>query len=294
VSSPPRTRQSQRLPRHRWALAVLALALFGTAGAADAGERGTRGRVQQPTSTRRPLTGKRPGDWRRALAPSLAPTLGRQPADTAEIQRARSHAARGLAKDDLHQYFTTNPTKVRAVLSRLDLSRHIVIELGVGTGIITREVLRRDPIGVIGYEIEPELVTIEDERLAMVAGDFTRSDLRVLGRLRGGDHPLAVIANPPYKELPFIKREIIDKHDIKDVLLMIPARRLKDFPAREGYRVVAELSREDFSPPAAIEAPRHLLIARGFLAAKSSPRRPTTTPMTHSTLARPTGDTLRR
>lgn len=278
-------RASER-SRPRWLLALAALALIGGAGPAHA-ERGARGRVvQQPTTSRRTIAGKRPGDWRKANL-AVAPKLGRRPADTAEVKRARSHAARGLAKDELHQYFTTNPAKVRGVLARLDLRDHLVVELGVGTGIITREVLRRDPVGVVGFEIEPELVTVTDERLSIVPGDFTRTDLGMIGRLREGKHPLAVIANPPYKQLPFIKREIIDKHDIHDVLLMIPARRLKDFPAREGYRIVAELSREDFSPPASADAPRHLLIARGFLNAKSYPRRPSASPLNRSSIARP-------
>jgi len=155
------------------------------------------------------------------------------------------------------QFFTINPEKFAAVLSEISLKNHQVVEFGVGTGIITKLTLAQDPLSITGYELDEEAMAWEDPKLQLKFMDFKKENFEYL---QIGKY--AVIANPPYSEIPFIKHEIIDRYAIEDVLMVIPSRFKPLFP---DFEVVTELSPEDFAPFAPLTTSNaHLLVKRGF------------------------------
>lgn len=109
------------------------------------------------------------------------------------------------------------PTSRRAVRDMLDLARledaRLVVELGAGTGVHTRELLRRLPpdARLLAFEIDPELSAalssdIDDSRLRLV----TASAEEVEGHLAGAGVDVLVSALP-FTSLPAaVRRRVLD------------------------------------------------------------------------------------
>ena len=154
---------------------------------------------------------------------------------------------------DREQHMLVNTAEYKHLLDSIDFSRFHVVELGVGTGVVTRLILSRNPIDVVGYEIDAGLCRISDPRFVLRVQDFTQEDFSYMRTDAYG-----VIANPPYQHVPFIQEQILERYGIEDVIQMIPPRQLWLFP---GYTVEFELSGKDFVPES---AGRHLVIRRGF------------------------------
>jgi 16S rRNA (adenine1518-N6/adenine1519-N6)-dimethyltransferase len=95
------------------------------------------------------------------------------------------------------QHFLTDKNAVRRIAGLIDLKDRLVLEIGPGEGILTRELLDRGA-RVNAVEIDPGLVEeltlffadeIESGRLAIVHGDAVRCDLPPFD---------AVVSNLPY------------------------------------------------------------------------------------------------
>ena len=66
---------------------------------------------------------------------------------------------------ELHMLRDVGPH--RAWLSGTDLAGRGVVEFGVGTGVLTRLILERNPARVVGYEIDPDLCRLADPRFEL-------------------------------------------------------------------------------------------------------------------------------
>lgn len=143
----------------------------------------------------------------------------------------------------------------RRLLAGIDLTNRVVLEIGVGTGVITRMVLDRGPLLVLGYEIDPDICKLRDARLDLRVADFQEATLPPPGT--------CLIAAPPYGLLDAL-RPLVSGPDplFDDVVLMVPEKRRADFPE---FVVAFALNPDDFDPPT--NPGRHLVLRRGFLGA---------------------------
>lgn len=141
----------------------------------------------------------------------------------------------------------------RRELARLGLAGRAVLEVGAGAGALTGLILERDPALVVAYEIIAGLCGLRDPRLDLREHDITAADLSFLSERR-----FALIANPPYSLLPFLREGVIERYGIDDVLIMASPRKAAHF---EGYEVAFSLDGGAFEPPALGE---HVVLRRGF------------------------------
>lgn len=151
-----------------------------------------------------------------------------------------------------HMLRTVEP--LRSLLATIDLSRRVVIEVGVGTGVITRLALDRAPESVIGYEIDPNICALRDPRLDLRIGDFRAATFPTL------DARHCLIAAPPYDLLPNLRPFVSGTAaPIADAILIVRRKHLAEFP---DFTVVFALGAEDFEP--STEHGDHFVIRRGF------------------------------
>jgi 16S rRNA A1518/A1519 N6-dimethyltransferase RsmA/KsgA/DIM1 with predicted DNA glycosylase/AP lyase activity len=142
------------------------------------------------------------------------------------------------------QHMIRDMTSYERLLQSLDIGGRMVVEFGVGTGSLTRAIMAQSPTRIVGYEIDGSLVP-EDiaghPLMDLRMKDFTREDF---GFLSGSRY--ALISNPPYSELAFI-RDFIERHPPEILLLMVSERK-KDvfFP---DDKVALSFRPDDFTPP---------------------------------------------
>ena len=152
-------------------------------------------------------------------------------------------------------HILTSISQHEAALRNLVKGRHVV-ELGAGTGVLTRLLLAAGAAKVSAYEIDESLLnaggllTFDNPRLHLFACDYTKvnfTDKRFAGA--------CLVSNPAYSTLPFVRTL-----PFRDMLLMVPGSQLASFEA-EGYELRFALNGEDFSPPARGD---HAVVQRGF------------------------------
>jgi 16S rRNA (adenine1518-N6/adenine1519-N6)-dimethyltransferase len=100
-------------------------------------------------------------------------------------------------RKDLGQHLLVSPGVLRRLVEFLDLSgEDTVVEIGGGSGNLTREILKGGPKKVFTLEIDPHMAevlrSIKDPRLTVIEADATLFDLCSLGE------NLKVIGNLPY------------------------------------------------------------------------------------------------
>lgn len=109
------------------------------------------------------------------------------------------------------------PTSARAVSDMLDLARiedaSLVVEFGAGSGVHTRELLRRlSPTArLLAFEVDEQLVavlaaTIDDPRLQLITGSAEEVDRHL------GEAAVDVLVSAlPFTSLPVaVKRRVLD------------------------------------------------------------------------------------
>lgn len=143
----------------------------------------------------------------------------------------------------LDQHMIRDMTDYERLLGSLDIRNRTVVELGVGTGLLTRAILAQSPAKLIGYEIDRSLVPGDltgHKCLDLRMKDFTMEDFGFLEGIR-----YAFISNPPYSELAFI-RDLIDRYP-PEILVMMVSTKKKDiyFP---NDAVALNFSPSDFAP----------------------------------------------
>lgn len=152
------------------------------------------------------------------------------------------------------QHFLTSLIPYKQLLSSLNLTDFTILEFGIGHGEITQLILEQNPKKVIGYEIDAHLVQISNPLLEVSIGDFTQMNFDFLHF--GG--PYAIISNPPYSTLPFIKEQLIDRYNILDVILMMSPKYQNLFP---NYNPLLIFDGTAFTPPSHAQ---HYVYGTGF------------------------------
>jgi len=163
---------------------------------------------------------------------------------------AQGPAARQVAPE--WEQHWVNPAALDAILSQLPLAGRSVLELGAGTGNLTRGLLAHGASEIEAWEIDPGLPAVDDARV--------RWRIRDIGLIQASDLAnRAVVSFPPYSLLPQIKAAL-DEAKTPDAVLMVSARWLASF-AEDGWRVIAELAGADFEP---VSRGVHFVVAKGL------------------------------
>lgn len=165
-----------------------------------------------------------------------------------------------------HQHFLSNLASIRDIFSQSIINDKSILEIGVGSGILTKLILEANPKAILGFEIDKTITCeIEDLRFEIFYEDFTTvnniTTLTIGGsQIKIEDENFGIISAPPYDLLPFIKN-FIDKNLIRNVILITSSKYLILFPEREGYSTQIVLEGDDFTPRA---EGNHYVIKKGF------------------------------
>ena len=147
-------------------------------------------------------------------------------------------------KKALGQHFLTDQGVAQAIVAALR-SRGTVLEVGPGTGVLTRYLLREEDIRLKVVEIDSESVRYLLEHFpslapALYEADFLKMDLRKLFPER-----FALIGNFPYNISSQIFFKVLDARDrIPEVVCMIQkevAERLAAPPGSKTYGILSVL-----------------------------------------------------
>lgn len=149
------------------------------------------------------------------------------------------------------------------LLHSIQLCGRIVIEIGVGTGQLTKLILENNPEKIIGYEIDPNFSdSVSDSlkgvnllsKLELIIADFLQADLSFVNPTH------CLISNPPYDLLKQIAPLVTGENSIfHDVILMVPEKKLGLFP---DFKIAFTLNENDFDPPT--KPGKHIVIIKGF------------------------------
>lgn len=179
------------------------------------------------------------------------------------------------AKKSLGQHFLTNEGIARRIAEALivnDGDRLNTLEVGCGTGALTRHLLQRGDICLKGIEIDDESIEYLRENLPAImpglyAADFLKADLRKI--FPEGD--FAVIGNFPYNISSQIFFKILEyRESVPQVVGMLQkevAERLASGPGNKSYGILSVLlqawydieylftvGEHEFSPPPKVKS----------------------------------------
>jgi len=149
------------------------------------------------------------------------------------------------------QHFLRDTTAYAELLGRLPLAGRTVIDLGMGHGEMTRLVLAAGAEKVVGVEIDPRLPNVDDPRVEVIIGDFTRMAVE-----RQLPYGAAVVSNPPYDLLPEVFG-LIRRRQASGIVLMVPER----YGVFPGYKAAFSLGGDAFVPES---KGQHLVLVRGW------------------------------
>ena len=125
----------------------------------------------------------------------------------------------------------------------------VVIEIGPGTGLLTKELLKLPLKKLIAYEVDDRAVEllrdeIQDERFEVRSEDFLKADISILKNEFGAK--LKVVGNIPYYITSPILFKLLDDRDyITDATLLIQlevAERLTAAPRTKAYGIPTVLA----------------------------------------------------
>lgn len=159
-----------------------------------------------------------------------------------------------FAKDPWSQHFA-KPKVFDGWFGTLDLAGMDAIEVGAGTGALTRALLSAGVQSVQAWEIDPGIAPVDDPRVQWHVNDFTQdlASVAVEGRL--------LAAFPPYGLLNDL---LALSHRAKATLLMAPGRMLPELSAH-GFGVLACLAGDAFEP---VSKGAHFIVSKGIDAKK--------------------------
>jgi 16S rRNA (adenine1518-N6/adenine1519-N6)-dimethyltransferase len=156
------------------------------------------------------------------------------------------------ARKSLGQHFLVDPKKHQRIVEALAPDRRdVVIEIGPGTGLLTRHLLASPLERLIAYELDaravPELREMfrsEGERFQIIEQDFLEANLLDLSIIEG--KKLRVVGNIPYYITSPILFKLIDEREaVCDALLLIQlevAERLTAKPRSKAYGIPTVLA----------------------------------------------------
>ncbi len=151
------------------------------------------------------------------------------------------------ANKSLGQHFLVDTAALKRIAEAAAIhSGETVIEIGPGTGLLTKELLGYDMAKLIAYEVDDRAVAvlrdeIKDERLEIREKDFLQAELTGIT-----EEKLRVVGNIPYYiTSPIIFKLIDDRAAISDALLLVQlevAERLTASPRTKEYGIPTVLT----------------------------------------------------
>lgn len=154
------------------------------------------------------------------------------------------------AKKSLGQHFLVDQAALQRIVAAADLGEgDTVIEIGPGTGLLTKELLTTQLRHLIAYEVDDRAIEvlreeILDERFEVRHEDFLGADVRTVGR--SGGRLLRVVGNIPYYiTSPIIFKLIDDRAMISTATLLVQlevAERLTARPRTKEYGIPSVLA----------------------------------------------------
>jgi len=154
------------------------------------------------------------------------------------------------AKKSLGQHFLVDTAALKRIAEAANIrDGDEVIEIGPGTGLLTRELLRTELKRLIAYEVDDRAIEvlqqeIHDPRFELRHEDFLQADVQAVRR---SDVPtMRVVGNIPYYiTSPIIFKLIDDRKFISDAVLLVQlevAERLTAEPRTKAYGIPSVLT----------------------------------------------------
>ena len=148
-------------------------------------------------------------------------------------------------KKSLGQHFLKDDNIARKITESLSRESTYVLEIGPGTGILTRLLLQRVATKLKVIEIDRDSITYLEEHFPelkddIITGDFLKMDRNILF-----PQPVAIIGNFPYNISSQILFRVIDNRDmVPEVVCMLQrevAQRLASPPGSKQYGILSVL-----------------------------------------------------
>jgi 16S rRNA (adenine1518-N6/adenine1519-N6)-dimethyltransferase len=156
------------------------------------------------------------------------------------------------ARKSLGQHFLVDPKAHQRIVEAVHLERgDLAIEIGPGTGLLTRHLLASPIEKLIAYEVDAravpelhEMFRTEGERFQLIEQDFLEADLPELAETEG--RTLRVVGNIPYYiTSPIIFKLIDERQAVRDAVLLVQqevAERLTAKPRTKAYGIPTVLT----------------------------------------------------
>ncbi|KAF0131481.1 MAG: dimethyladenosine transferase [Bacteroidetes bacterium] len=147
-------------------------------------------------------------------------------------------------KKHLGQHFLTDQNIARKIVGLISTSNATVIEIGAGTGVLTKFLIEDQLEKLHIIEIDEESVDYLHANFPELASkisleDFLKSDLSVF------QAPITIIGNFPYNISSQIFFQVLNyKHEVNEVVCMIQkevAERLASSPGNKTYGILSVL-----------------------------------------------------
>lgn len=180
-----------------------------------------------------------------------------------------SHSARIVPKKSLGQHFLVDDNISRKIVASLSVvPGDVVVELGPGTGALTRFLMERgSPLKgaayVIAVELDPEAIHFLSslglgDGLKLVKEDMLKLDFNALSK--EFRRPLKVVSNLPYNiSGPMLARFFDFRHTIDEAILMLQkevAQRVLSPPGKKTYGVLSVLLNYGYWVEGLFQVPR--------------------------------------
>jgi 16S rRNA (adenine1518-N6/adenine1519-N6)-dimethyltransferase len=157
------------------------------------------------------------------------------------------------AKKSLGQHFLVDTVALKRIAEAANIrDGDEVIEIGPGTGLLTKELLQTQLRRLIAYEVDDRAIEvlqegIHDPRFELRHEDFLQANLSdVAGIGRSDAQPLRVVGNIPYYiTSPIIFKLIDDRKFVSDAVLLVQlevAERLTAQPRTKAYGIPTVLA----------------------------------------------------
>ncbi len=148
-------------------------------------------------------------------------------------------------KKHLGQHFLKDENIAKKIAGALTYQAYNnVLEVGSGTGVLTKYLLQKDPAGLVLIELDADSVRVLEERFPsarIIAGDFLKTEIRDFF-----PGPFAVIGNFPYNISSQILFKVLDnKEHIPELVGMFQkevAERITAIPRTKAYGIISVLA----------------------------------------------------
>ncbi len=167
-------------------------------------------------------------------------------------------------KKHLGQHFLTDDGIAKQIVDQLSVTEQVrpVLEIGPGTGVLTKYLLKRQDLALTALDIDKESIVYLKEHFPelgdnIVEADFLQTDLRKIT-----DGEFAIIGNFPYNISSQIFFRVLEyKNQITEVVGMLQkevAERLASPPGSRDYGILSVLLQAYYTVEYCFTVPPHV------------------------------------